>query len=171
MNPTRSGILDVLGAMGAMVTVENETVSGGEPMADLIVQAAELRGVDICGGIVPRLIDELPVIAVAATQAQGVTTVRDAAELRVKESDRISALVGTLRRLGARIEELPDGFVVEGPTPLRGAAVDSQGDHRLAMSLAIAGLVAQGETAIAGAESIAVSFPGFERTLMDLRAS
>ena len=171
VNPTRSGILDVLGAMGAMVTVENETVSGGEPMADLIVQAAELRGVDICGGIVPRLIDELPVIAVAATQAQGVTTVRDAAELRVKESDRVSALVGALRRLGARIEELPDGFVVEGPTLLRGAAVDSQGDHRLAMSLAIAGLVAQGETAIAGAESIAVSFPGFERTLMDLRAS
>jgi len=131
----------------------------------LVIQAAQLRGVDIGGALIPRLIDELPVLAVAATQAQGVTTVRDAAELRAKESDRISALVTELRKLGAQIAELPDGFVVEGPSVLQGAVVDSHGDHRLAMSLAIAGLVAQGETTILGAESIPVSFPGFEHTL------
>jgi 3-phosphoshikimate 1-carboxyvinyltransferase len=164
-NPTRTGILDVLADMGGSVVVENERSSGGEPLADLVIQAAPLRGVDIAGALIPRLIDELPVIAVAATQAQGVTTVHEAAELRAKESDRISALVTELRKLGAKIAELPDGFVVEGPSSLHGAVVGSHGDHRLAMSLAIAGLVAKGETTILGAEAIAVSFPGFEQTL------
>jgi len=164
-NSTRTGILDVLADMGGSVVVENERSSGGEPLADLVIQAAPLRGVDIAGALIPRLIDELPVIAVAATQAQGVTTVREAAELRAKESDRISALVTELRKLGAQIAELPDGFVVEGPSVLRGAVVDSHGDHRLAMSLAIAGLVAKGETTILGTEAIAVSFPDFEQTL------
>jgi len=164
-NPTRTGILDVLADMGGSVVVENERSSGGEPLADLVIQTAPLRGVDIAGALIPRLIDELPVIAVAATQSQGVTTVHEAAELRAKESDRISALVTELRKLGAKIAELPDGFVVEGPSVLHGAVVDSHGDHRLAMSLAIAGLVAKGETTILGAEAIAVSFPGFEQTL------
>ena len=164
-NPTRTGLLDVLADMGGSVMVENGRSSGGEPLADLVIQAAPLRGVDIAGALIPRLIDELPVIAVAATQAQGVTTVHEAAELRAKESDRISALVTELRKLGAKIAELPDGFVVEGPSSLHGAVVDSHGDHRLAMSLAIAGLVAKGETTILGAEAIAVSFPGFEQTL------
>ncbi len=164
-NPTRTGILDVLADMGGSVVAENERSSGGEPLADLVIQAALLREVDIAGALIPRLIDELPVIAVAATQAQGVTTVHEAAELRAKESDRISTLVAELRKLGAKIAELPDGFVVEGPSSLHGAVVDSHGDHRLAMSLAIAGLVAKGETTILGAEAIPVSFTGFEQTL------
>ena len=164
-NPTRTGLLDVLADMGGSVVVENARSSGGEPLADLVIQAAPLRGVDIGGALIPRLIDELPVIAVAATQAQGITTVHEAAELRAKESDRISALVTELRKLGAQIAELPDGFVVEGPSVLHGAVVDSHSDHRLAMSLAIAGLVAQGETTILGAESIPVSFPGFAQSL------
>jgi 3-phosphoshikimate 1-carboxyvinyltransferase len=164
-NPTRTGLLDVLADMGGSVVVENARSSGGEPLADLVIQAAPLRGVDIGGALIPRLIDELPVIAVAATQAQGITTVHEAAELRAKESDRISTLVTELRKLGAKIAELPDGFVVEGPSVLHGAVVDSHSDHRLAMSLAIAGLVAQGETTILGAESIPVSFPGFAQSL------
>ncbi|MBL7184274.1 MAG: 3-phosphoshikimate 1-carboxyvinyltransferase, partial [Anaerolineae bacterium] len=120
------------------------------------------------GDQVPRMIDEFPILAVVATQAQGTTVVSDAAELRVKETDRIANIAAELRKLGARIEERPDGFVVEGPTRLVGAQVNSHGDHRLAMSLAIAGLVAEGETAIEGAECIADSFPGFEETLRAL---
>jgi 3-phosphoshikimate 1-carboxyvinyltransferase len=169
VNPTRTGILDVLAAMGARVTVENQRLIGGEPMADLQVRTSDLRATEVRGSLIPRLIDELPVIAVAATQAHGVTTVRDAAELRVKESDRITALVTELRKLGAIIEELPDGFVVEGPVPLHGRVVDAHGDHRLAMSLAVAALVAHGETTILGADSIPVSFPGFERALAERR--
>jgi 3-phosphoshikimate 1-carboxyvinyltransferase len=169
VNPTRTGILDVLAAMGARVSVENQRLIGGEPMADLQVRTSDLRATEVRGSLIPRLIDELPVIAVAATQAHGVTTVRDAAELRVKESDRITALVTELRKLGAIIEELPDGFVVEGPAPLHGRVVDAHGDHRLAMSLAVAALVADGETTILGADSIPVSFPGFERALAERR--
>jgi len=137
----------------------------GEPVADVIVRAGDLRGVEVRGDQVPRMIDEFPILAVAASQAQGETVVRDAAELRVKETDRIANIAAELRKLGARIEEMPDGFVVEGPTPLVGTQVHSHGDHRLAMSLAIAGLVAEGETTIAGAKCIADSFPGFEETL------
>ncbi len=169
VNPTRTGILDVLAAMGARVSVENQRLAGGEPVADLLVRTSDLRATEVRGSLIPRLIDELPVIAVVATQAHGVTTVRDAAELRVKESDRISALVTELRKLGAIIEELPDGFVVQGPAPLHGSVVDAHGDHRLAMSLAVAALVAHGETTILGAESIPVSFPGFERALAERR--
>ena len=124
---------------------------------------------EIGGALIPRLIDELPVLAVAATQAHGTTVVRDAAELRVKESDRISSVVRELRKLGAQIEELPDGFEVHGPSPLHGSVVDARGDHRLAMALAVAALAAHGETTILGAESIAVSFPGFETTLARCR--
>jgi 3-phosphoshikimate 1-carboxyvinyltransferase len=169
VNPTRTGILDVLTAMGAHFSVVNPRLAGGEPVADLLVRTSDLRAVDVGGSLIPRLLDELPVIAVAATQAHGVTTVRDAAELRVKESDRISALVVELRKLGALIDELPDGFVVQGPTPLHGSVVDAHGDHRLAMSLAVAALVAHGETTILGADSIPVSYPGFERTLAERR--
>ena len=165
INSTRAGILDVLAAMGAQVGQENSRLAGGEPVADLVAQSAALRGTEICGALVPRLIDELPVIAVAATQAHGTTTVHDASELRVKESDRITALVTELRKLGAQIEELPDGFEVHGPSPLHGSVVDAHGDHRLAMSLAVAGLVAHGETTILGTDSIPVSFPGFQGTL------
>jgi 3-phosphoshikimate 1-carboxyvinyltransferase len=114
------------------------------------------------------MIDEFPVLAVAATQARGTTVVRDAAELRVKETDRIAVIAAELRKLGARIEPRPDGFVVQGPTPLRGAPVDGHGDHRIAMALAVAGLLAEGETVIAGADCIADSFPGFADVLMGL---
>jgi 3-phosphoshikimate 1-carboxyvinyltransferase len=170
-NPTRTGLLDALAAMGGRCTWSSETADGPEPSGDLSVQAAPLRATTIAGALVPRLIDELPVLAVAATQATGVTEVRDAAELRVKESDRIGALAAELAKLGARIDPRPDGFAVHGPVQLRAATVDSHGDHRLAMALAIAALVADGETVVTGAECIADSFPGFAQALVALGAT
>jgi len=161
VNSTRTGLLDVLRAMGADIILDNEREQGNEPMADVTVHASDLVGVEVGGDTVVRMIDEFPVLAIAATQAHGATVVRDAAELRVKETDRIATVVAELRTLGARIEPLPDGFVVEGPTPLHGATVDSHGDHRLAMALAVAGLVAKGEVVIENVECIADSFPGF----------
>jgi 3-phosphoshikimate 1-carboxyvinyltransferase len=169
VNPTRTGLLDVLREMQAQITVSNERTWGNEPIADVSMRAAQLCGVKVGGSTVVRMIDEFPALAVAATQAQGATIVRDAAELRVKETDRIDAVVTELRAMGAKIEALPDGFVIEGPTPLKGTAVDSRGDHRLAMALAVAGLVAGGETTIRNTDCIADSFPGFERTLAQLR--
>jgi 3-phosphoshikimate 1-carboxyvinyltransferase len=161
VNPTRTGLLDVLRAMGAEIAMENARVQGGEPVADVTARASSLRGIEVGGDTVVRAIDELPVLAVAATQAGGVTRVRDAAELRVKETDRITAIVKGLKAMGARIDPQADGFIVEGPTPLKGVVVDSHGDHRLAMALAVAGMVAEGETVIENAECIADSFPGF----------
>ena len=128
-------------------------------------------GTEIGGEVVVRMIDEFPVLAVAATQAHGMTVVRDARELRVKETDRIATIVAELRKLGAQIEAREDGFVVAGPTPLRGAIVDSHGDHRLGMALAVAGLVADGETIIENAGCIADSFPGFENVMTQLGVS
>ncbi|MEA3344672.1 MAG: 3-phosphoshikimate 1-carboxyvinyltransferase [Chloroflexota bacterium] len=168
LNPTRNGFLEVLSTMGAKVSVKNERTVGNEPVGDLLVRWSELQGVEVSGPLVVRMIDEFPALAVAATQAQGETVVHDAQELRVKESDRIGGIVGELRKLGAQIEERPDGFVVQGPTPLRGAEVDSHGDHRLAMALAVAGLIAEEETVIRGAECIGESFPGFEDVLRGL---
>ncbi|MHB1295482.1 MAG: 3-phosphoshikimate 1-carboxyvinyltransferase [Anaerolineae bacterium] len=165
VNPGRTGLLDVLGAMGAEITLLDAREEGGEPVADLLVRASELRGGLVDGALVPRMVDEFPILALAATQARGVTQVRGAAELRVKETDRIANIVDGLRALGARIEAHPDGFDIEGPTPLHGAEVDPHGDHRLAMTYAIAGLLAQGETVVRGAECIADSFPGFVETL------
>lgn len=147
--------------MGAAITVENLSDEGGEPVAALRIQSTGLRGIEIAGDLTARMIDELPVLAVAATQARGVTVVRDAQELRVKESNRLEGLVAELRKLGAQIEATPDGFVVEGPTPLRGANVDGLGDHRMAMSLAAAALVATGETTLLGAECVAKTYPEF----------
>jgi 3-phosphoshikimate 1-carboxyvinyltransferase len=170
VNPTRTGLLDVVQAMGAGVTVHDARTVGGEPVADLTIRSSELRGVDVGGNLVVRMIDEFPVLAVAATQAHGETVVRDAAELRVKETDRIATTVQELRRLGAKIEPQPDGFVVHGPTPLTGNAVRSHGDHRLAMALAVAGLIATGETVVQDVDCIADSFPGFEATLTHLGA-
>ena len=161
VNPTRTGILDILSAMGADITMENGREVGGEPIADLRVRTSALRATTVEGNLVPRAIDELPVLAVAATQAEGRTLVREAQELRVKETDRIKAIVTELKAMGARIEEQPDGFIVDGPTPLRGASVKTYGDHRMAMSLAVAGLVAEGQTTIEGTECAVVSFPGF----------
>lgn len=179
LNPTRTGLLDALWAMGADIAVQNERLVSGEPVADLAIRASELRGVEIGGDLVVRMIDELPILAVAATQAHGETVVRDAAELRVKETDRIATTVEELRRLGARVEPRPDGFVVRGPTPLRAPAgatqadraVDSHGDHRLAMALTVAGLVAEGDTRVLDVACIADSFPGFESALAQLGAS
>jgi 3-phosphoshikimate 1-carboxyvinyltransferase len=165
VNPTRTGLLDALREMGVDIRVENQREASGEPVADLVVRAGRLRGIEVRDDQVPRMIDEFPILAVVASQAEGTTVVSEAAELRVKETDRIANSAVELRKLGAWIEECPDGFVVEGPTPLVGTQVNSHGDHRLAMALAIAGLIAAGETTIEDAECIADSFPGFERIL------
>ena len=170
VNPTRTGILDALVAMGADVTIANQREVCHEPVADIALRSSELHGITISGDWVVRMIDEFPVLAVLATQAQGETLVRDAGELRVKESDRIAAVTGELRKLGARIEEQPDGLIIEGPARLHGAVVDSRGDHRLAMSLAIAGLIADGETSIRNAEAYLESFSNFVELIRALGA-
>ena len=171
VNPTRTGILDALARMGASIEQEPQPSAGDEPVAHLHVRPAALQATHIAGPDIPQLIDELPILAIAATQAHGVTVVRDAAELRVKESDRITALATELRKMGAHIEEFSDGFAIEGLTPLYGAVVNSHSDHRLAMALAVAGLVADGETTILDADCIADSYPGFEESLRALGAA
>lgn len=167
INPTRSGVIDVLRAMGADLELHGERLSGGEPVADITVRSARLHGTHIAGDLVPRAIDEIPVLALAGALADGETVIADAQELRVKESDRIAATAQALRKLGAVVEERPDGLWIKGDARLHGAYCDSAGDHRLAMTLAIAGLLAAGETVIARAESVAVSYPHFWE---DLRA-
>jgi 3-phosphoshikimate 1-carboxyvinyltransferase len=168
LNPTRSGVITVLQKMGADLELRDQRYYGAEPVADIIIRGgARLSGTTIAGAMIPRLIDELPVLAVAATAAEGRTIIRDAGELRVKESDRIHALSGELRKLGAQITETEDGMIIEGSSTLRGARVDACGDHRIAMSLAVAGLRAAGDTNIAGAEAIAISYPQF---MADLRS-
>ena len=171
INPTRTGLLDVLRRMGAEVLAVASGHQGGEPVADLQVSGgASLESTTVAGSTVVRMIDEFPILAVVATQARGTTVVRDASELRVKETDRIAMVVEELRRFGARIEGRPDGFVVEGPTALCGAHVDSHGDHRLAMALAIAALMAEGESVIEDTACISDSFPGFVEILQELGA-
>ena len=170
VNPTRTGIVEALRAMGAQIEFQNLRDRSGEPVADIEVRAAELHGATFGGEQIVTMIDELPVLAVAATQAHGKTIVRDAAELRVKETDRIASTVSELRKMGAKIEPTPDGFIIEGPTRLAGGAVESQGDHRLAMAMAVAALAAHGPTTVYGSEVTADSFPGFETTLQVLGA-
>lgn len=170
INPTRAGLLTTLQEMGADIHVQPTHQGPGEPVATLEVRHAALRGVTIPPERVPLLIDELPILAVIATQAEGETVLTGAEELRVKESDRISRLVELLRPFGADITERPDGWVVKGPTPLQAAHVSSWGDHRLAMSAAIAGLIARGTTRIDDADAIQVSFPGFAACLESLGA-
>ena len=170
VNPTRTGLLDVLRAMGAEIALDNEREQGNEPVADVTVGASDLVSVEVGGDLVVRMIDEFPVLAVVATQARGTTLVRDAGELRVKETDRIATVVAELRALGARIDPLPDGFIIKGPTPLHSATVDSHGDHRLAMALAVAGLIAEGEVVIENVECIDDSFPGFVELMRGLIA-
>ena len=165
MNATRNGLLDVLRAMGADITVSNERVLGGEPIADLTVKSASLAGVQVGGDIIANLIDEIPALAVAACFAEGETRIRDAAELRVKETDRIAAMAGNLRALGADVEEHADGMTIRGGKPLRGADVEAFHDHRIAMAMAVAGLMASGRTTIHGATAAAVSFPDFWKQL------
>ena len=165
INPTRTGIIDVLLQMGAKLRVKNERMEGGEPVADLEVESSELEGTEIGGCIIPRIIDEIPLIALAGSLARGTTTISEAQELRVKESDRISATVKELSKLGADMEELPDGMVIHGGRELKGGECHSHHDHRLAMTLGIAGLVAQGETVVHGAEAVDASYPGFWQDL------
>ncbi len=165
VNPTRTGIIDVLLEMGAKLRVGDIEEGPDEPIADITVESSDLRAVEIGGSIIPRLIDELPLLALAATQAAGTTVIRDAQELRVKESDRIVATVGQLSRLGAHLEERQDGMLVFGRQQLEGATVRSDGDHRLALTLGVAGVLAHGTTNIDGAEAVDVSYPGFWRAL------
>ena len=168
INPTRAGMLDILEAMGANIRLENVREERDELAADIVAESSDLVGTEVRGDVVPRAMDELPALALAASLAEGTTVIRDAAELRVKESDRIAATVDGLRRLGARIEERPDGMVIHGGGGLTGAHCDSYGDHRIAMTMAIAGLVAKGETVVEGAEAAEVSYPGFWDTLASL---
>lgn len=161
LNPTRTGALDVLRAMGASVEVRNQRMEGQEPVGDVTVRSGPLTATTIGGDLIPRLIDELPVLAVAAAHAQGTTVIRDAAELRAKESDRIATVSTELRKLAVQVTPTEDGLIVEGGGELHGAAVESYGDHRLAMMLAVASLVAEGQTMIADADCVTVSYPTF----------
>ena len=165
VNSTRTGLMDALRAMGATIEVTGYHNEGGEPVADLHVQFEELHAIDIEGDLVARMIDEFPVFAVAATQAAGTTIVRNAEELRVKESNRLEGLVEELRKMGAQIEATHDGFIIQGPTRLKGAVVDGRGDHRMAMALAVAALVADGETTITGADCVSKTYPTFFQDL------
>lgn len=161
VNPTRTGVIDVLKAMGASCRLLQTTEWGGEPVADIAVKKSVLKGARIFGDLIPRSIDELPLLAALATQAQGKTVIADAQELRVKESDRLTTFREEFSKMGARVSEKPDGLEIEGPTRLRGTVVSSHGDHRLAMSLAIAALVAEGQTTIEDVSCVETSFPGF----------
>jgi 3-phosphoshikimate 1-carboxyvinyltransferase len=169
-NDTRSGLLEILRAMGAQLSIQNERETGGEPAVDIIVRFDELHAVDINGSLVVRGIDEFPILAIAMTQAAGKSTVSDAAELRVKEVDRIGVLAGELQKMGVPIDEKADGFTIDGPLHPQGTEVDSHDDHRLAMSLAVAGLVAKSPTRIEDAQCAHDSFPGFVEAMQALGA-
>jgi len=168
LNPTRLGLLEALRTMGADIAISNQHDEGGEPLGDVEVRFAELGATEVNGAVAASMMDEFPVFAVAATQADGVTAVRDAEELRVKESNRLEGFVGELRKMGAKIEPTSEGFVIEGPTRLKGAVVDGMGDHRVAMALAVAALAAEGETTIVGADCVAKTYPTFFRDLESL---
>jgi 3-phosphoshikimate 1-carboxyvinyltransferase len=160
LNPRRTGLLQALRLMGADIRIENERESGGEPVGDIVVSHAPLHGVELPEALVPDMIDEFPALFVAAAVAQGSTVIRGAAELRVKESDRLASMATGLRALGITVDETPDGATIVGGT-LNGGSIDSHGDHRIAMSFAIAGLVAREPVLIADCRNVATSFPGF----------
>ncbi|MFN8139640.1 MAG: 3-phosphoshikimate 1-carboxyvinyltransferase [Fimbriimonadales bacterium] len=171
LNPTRTGLLEVLHEVGADIKIIHTSEESGEPVGDVVVQAGSaLKPFSIEGSRVPMLIDEIPVLAVLATQCDGVTTIRNAQELRVKESDRIDLVARNLASMGAQVETHEDGLTILGPTPLTGCTVHANKDHRIGMAFAIAGLIAEGETTIEGAEAIATSFPTFETELRRLCA-
>jgi len=175
LNPSRTAFIDVLRQLGASIEREQVTSHRGELTGDLVVEAGSLKtdpdGVIISREMIPNLIDEIPVLAVVATQTEGRVEIRGAKELRIKESDRISSVVSGIRALGGRIEEFEDGFAIEGPQQLTGGRVETSGDHRIAMAFSIAGLVADGATEIAGAECAAVSCPGFYELLKTVAGS
>jgi 3-phosphoshikimate 1-carboxyvinyltransferase len=162
VNPTRTGVIDILKGMGGDIQLQDPREVSGEPVADLLVRYSRLKGIEIGGDVVPRAIDEFPVISVAAALAEGVTTIRDARELRVKETDRIAAMAGNLRAVGAgHIEETEDGMVISGVESLQGGSINSFGDHRIAMSMAVAALVCKTAVSIDDVSCVSTSFPGF----------
>lgn len=169
LNPTRTGILDILEAMGADITIHNLQNDVMEPYADITVRASTLKGVEIAGDIIPRLIDEIPILALAATQAEGDTVIKDAAELKVKETNRIDTVVHELKQLGANIEATDDGMIIHGKSSLKGAVVNSHGDHRIGMMLAIASCITEGKTKIKNNQAITISYPGFLEQLESLK--
>jgi 3-phosphoshikimate 1-carboxyvinyltransferase len=165
LNTTRTGLLDVLLEMGADISILDQGLEAGEPAGTLRVRHSQLKGVTVGGDTVVRMIDEFPVLMVAALHAEGRTVVCDAQELRVKETDRLAVMTSELRKLGAEITETEDGFIIDGPQTLTGAEVDGHDDHRIAMSMTIAGLVAQGQTTVHDARCAGDSFPGFAETV------
>ncbi|PGL71950.1 3-phosphoshikimate 1-carboxyvinyltransferase [Bacillus sp. AFS055030] len=168
VNPTRTGILTVLERMGANITLEDEKVVNGEPIANIRVKSSKLKSTVIGGAEIPTCIDELPILALAAALADGETIIKDAQELRVKETDRIKTVVTELTNLGVSIEATKDGMIIQGNSSLKGTNVNSHGDHRMGMMLSIAALLAKGDTIIENTECIAVSFPNFKEQLNDL---
>jgi 3-phosphoshikimate 1-carboxyvinyltransferase len=168
-NPTRSGIIDILQQMGGSIELLNPRELSGEPVADLLVKSSKLKGIEIGGELVPRAIDEFPVVSVAAAFADGVTTIRDAKELRVKETDRIAAMCDTLAKLGGQIEPLEDGMRITGVQSLSGGTLQSFGDHRIAMSMAVAALRAESEVTIEDTGCTATSFPNFWELLNEIQ--
>ncbi len=168
INPTRTGILEALERMEAEITIEDKQFIAGEPVANLRVRSSQLKGAEIGGNLIPRLIDEIPILAVAAVFAKGKTLIKDAAELRVKESDRIAVMASQLSKMGANITERPDGLEIEGKDTLNGTEIESYHDHRIAMSFAIAALRAKGKTVINGAQAVAISYPDFIENLQTI---
>ncbi len=171
INPTRSGILTVLREMGADITIVSRHSLSGEPAADLLVRTSRLHATCIEGGVIPTLIDEIPILALTACFAEGETVIRDAAELKVKESNRLNVMAEGLAAMGAQVQETEDGMIIRGGTPLHGAVIDSHMDHRIAMTFAIAGLCADTETEIRGAECVKISYPQFYEDLKKLAGS
>ena len=168
LNPTRTGMLAILKHTGAKIEIEPYQQKSSEPVGDINVFTSRLNGIEIPPDLVPKLIDEVPILAVIATQAKGTTKLTGAKELRVKESDRLNAIVNNLSLMGVQIEELEDGFIIEGQQKLKGAVVDSYGDHRIAMAFAVAGLIAEGETQIKNSECVEISMPNFFETLQEI---
>ncbi|MGB9596896.1 MAG: 3-phosphoshikimate 1-carboxyvinyltransferase, partial [Candidatus Poribacteria bacterium] len=164
INPTRTGIIDALKAMGGNIIIENLR-EDDEPIADLIIKSSKLKGATFSGDIIVRMIDEIPILVLSATQAEGETVIRDASELKVKESDRINTTVNEFRKIGAELFALDDGFVISGKSKIKGGECESYGDHRLAMSLAIAGLISEKGITINGIECVNTSFPQFWQIL------
>ncbi len=176
MNITRAGFLKVCEAMGADLTLLNKSITGGEPRADILVRSGSLKGTTIDGSMIPALIDEIPMIAVMAACAEGTTVIRDAAELKVKETNRIDTVTAGLLAMGADITPTEDGMIIHGKgalsvenTPLKGARIDSFLDHRITMSFAVAGLAADGETCISNSQCVDISYPGFFDTLRTIQ--
>jgi len=168
INPTRTGIIEILQNMGGEISLENEHEVSGEPVADIHVRHSELMGADIGGGLVLKAIDEFPILCVASAMAKGMTKITGASELRVKESDRIASMATELKKMGVHVEEFKDGLAIEGAEKINPATVQSHGDHRIAMSMAVAGLTADSETTVENTECVNTSFPGFTDLLDNL---